>query len=498
MTKTDNLTNAALRAQPKASHFIGGTYVEDTMGEEILSLYPATQEIIARVHSATPAIITKAVAAARTGFAIWRCMAPVERSRILRKAADLMRERNRELSELETLDTGKPLQETLVADASSGAEALEYFASIAATANGEHIDLGGSYAITKREPLGICLGLGAWNYPIQIAAWKAAPALAAGNSMIFKPSEVTCLSALKLAEIFCEAGLPDGVFNVVQGTREAAATLVSHPDIAKISLTGSVPTGMKVAEKAASDLKHVSLELGGKSPIIVFEDSDIDNAVAAAMNGNFYSTGQVCSNGTRVFVHTSIKEEFLKRLKKRTEKIIIGDPLNEDTQLGPLVSKAQLEKVMDYIAIGQSEGAILHCGGGRPQINGLGRGLFVEPTVFTEVKDDMRIACEEIFGPVMCVIDFEEEGEVIRRANNTEFGLAAAVFTKDIQRAYRVIDQLEAGTCWINNYNLTPVEMPFGGFKNSGIGRENGHWALDQYSQVKSIYVEMGDVEAAW
>ncbi|KZL19524.1 NAD/NADP-dependent betaine aldehyde dehydrogenase [Pseudovibrio axinellae] len=498
MTKTDTLTNETLRAQPSGSHFIGGTYVEDTTGEEILSLYPATQEVIARVHSATPSIVDKAVSAARAGFAIWRSTAPSERSRVLRKAADLMRERNRELSELETLDTGKPLQETLVADAASGAEALEYFASVAATTNGEHIDLGGSYAMTKREPLGICLGLGAWNYPIQIAAWKAAPALAAGNAMIFKPSEVTCLSALKLAEIFREAGLPDGVFNVVQANRDAAATLVAHPEIAKVSLTGSVPTGKKVAEKASSQLKHMSLELGGKSPIIVFEDSDIDNAVAAAMNGNFYSTGQICSNGTRVFVHSSIKAEFLKRLKERTEKIIIGDPMNEDTQLGPLVSKPQLDKVMDYISVGQSEGAVLFTGGNRPQVDGLGEGLFVAPTVFTEVKDDMRIACEEIFGPVMCVLDFDGEADVIRRANDTEFGLAAAVFTKDIQRAYRVIDQLEAGTCWINNYNLTPVEMPFGGFKNSGIGRENGQWALDQYSQVKSIYVEMGDVEAGW
>lgn len=498
MTNAETLTKSALRAQPEGSHFIGGAYVEDAAGEDILSLYPATQEVIARVHSATPTVIEQAIGAARKGFCVWRSMAPAERARVLRKAADLMRERNRELSELETLDTGKPLQETLVADAASGAEALEYFAGIAATSTGEHIDLGGSYAITKREPLGICLGIGAWNYPIQIAAWKAAPALAAGNAMIFKPSEVTCLSALKLAEIFCEAGLPDGVFNVVQASREAAAALATHPEIAKISLTGSVPTGKKVAETAAGDMKHLSLELGGKSPIVVFEDSDIDNAVAAAMNGNFYSTGQVCSNGTRVFVHSAIKDEFLKCLKARTEKILIGDPLDEETQLGPLVSKAQLDKVMDYIAIGQSEGATLFCGGKRAEVAGFARGLYVQPTVFTDVKDDMRIACEEIFGPVMCVLEFDDEADVIRRANATEFGLAAAVFTKDIQRAYRVIDQLEAGTCWINNYNLTPVEMPFGGFKNSGIGRENGHWALDQYSQVKSIYVEMGDVEAGW
>ncbi|WP_310620026.1 betaine-aldehyde dehydrogenase [Flexibacterium corallicola] len=487
-----------MKYQPKASHYVNGEYLEDAAGEAIESISPATEAVIARVHSATPAVIEKAMSAAGEGFTVWRKTAPAERARVLRKAADLMREKNQELSELETMDTGKPLQETLVADAASGAEALEYFASIAATEKGEHINLGGSYALTKREPLGICLGIGAWNYPIQIASWKAAPALAAGNAMIFKPSELTVLSALKLAEIFTEAGLPAGVFNVVQGTREAASTLVNHPQIAKVSLTGSVPTGKKVAESAGQSLKHLSLELGGKSPIIVFEDADIENAVGAAMNGNFYSTGQICSNGTRVFVHSAIKDKFFANLKERTEKITIGDPMDEATQLGPLVSKAQHEKVCSYIELGQEEGATLAFGGGSPAVEGVSSSLFVEPTVFTDVKDTMRIAKEEIFGPVMCVLEFSEEDDVIARANDTEFGLAAAVFTKDIQKAYRVIDQLEAGTCWINNYNLTPVEMPFGGFKQSGIGRENGHWALDQYSQVKSIYVEMGDVEAGW
>ncbi|WP_257098547.1 betaine-aldehyde dehydrogenase [Pseudovibrio flavus] len=487
-----------MRAQPAGSHFIGGKYVEDTNGTLIESHYPATQELIARVYSATEPVLEAAIAAAEEGFKVWKKTAPAERARVLRRAADIMRERNHELSVLETLDTGKPLQETLVADAASGAEALEYFAGIAATTNGEHIDLGGSYVLTKREPLGICLGIGAWNYPIQIASWKAAPALAAGNSMIFKPSEMTVLSALKLAEIFKEAGLPDGVFNVVQGDRVAAAAMVAHPKIAKVSLTGSVPTGKKVAEKAASDLKHMSLELGGKSPIIIFEDSDLDNAVGAAMNGNFYSSGQICSNGTRVFVQRSVLSDFLERLKERTLRITIGDPLNEETQLGPIISKGQFDKISQYIDLGSSEGATLEVGGKRVAIEGLENGYFVEPTVFSGVTDDMRIAREEIFGPVMSVLVFDDEDEVIARANDTEFGLAAAVFTKDFQRAYRVIDQIEAGTCWINNYNLTPVEMPFGGHKNSGIGRENGHWALDQYSQVKSIYVEMGDVEAGW
>ncbi|MDD7909071.1 betaine-aldehyde dehydrogenase [Pseudovibrio exalbescens] len=487
-----------LRAQPQASHYIGGAYVEDVAGTEIASIYPATQEVIARVHAATPEVFSKAIESAKTGFAIWRKTSPAERAEVLRKAAELMRAKNHELSVLETLDTGKPLQETLVADAASGAEALAYFAGIAATENGEHINLGGAFAFTKREPLGICLGIGAWNYPIQIASWKAAPALAAGNAMIFKPSEETVLSALKLAEILTEAGLPDGVFNVVQGDREAASLMVNHPEIDKVSLTGSVPTGRIIAQNASKSLKHLSLELGGKSPIIVFEDAHIENAVAACMNGNFYSSGQICSNGTRVFVHKSIKDKFLANLKARTSAILLGDPLNEETQMGPMISKMQFDKTMNYIAVGQEEGATLFHGGKRADVGACPQGLYVEPTIFTEVKDDMRIAREEIFGPVMCVLDFEDEDDVIARANDTEFGLAAGVFTQNIQRAHRVIDQIEAGTCWVNNYNLTPVEMPFGGYKQSGIGRENGHWALDQYSQVKSVYVEMGDVEAGW
>lgn len=492
-SKAENMS-----VQPAGSHFIHGAYVEDTAGAAIVSLNPATQQEIARVHSATPELFEKAVESARKGFVQWKKTSPAERAEVLRKAAQIMRERNHELSVLETLDTGKPLQETLVADAASGAEALAYFASIAATANGEHINLGSSFAMTKREPLGICLGIGAWNYPIQIACWKAAPALAAGNAMIFKPSEVTVLTALKLAEILKDAGLPDGVFNVVQGDRDAAARMVTHPAIDKVSLTGSVPTGRVIAQNASASLKHMSLELGGKSPIVIFEDAEIDNAVAAAMNGNFYSSGQICSNGTRVFVHSSILDRFLDRLVARTKGIKMGDPLDEATQMGPLVSRMQYDKTLDYIRIGQEEGATLYYGGNAPEVTECPNGLFVEPTIFTDVKDTMRIAREEIFGPVMSVLSFDEEDEVIARANDTEFGLAAGVFTCDLKRAYRVIDQIQAGTCWINNYNLTPLEMPFGGFKQSGIGRENGHWALDQYSQVKSIYVEMGDVEAGW
>ncbi|MGW9231342.1 betaine-aldehyde dehydrogenase [Pseudorhizobium sp. NPDC055634] len=487
-----------MRAQPTASHYIDGEYVEDATGTVIESIYPATGEVIARLHAATPAIVAKAVASARRAQAEWAAMTPSARGRVLKRAAEIMRERNRELSELETLDTGKPIQETIVADPTSGADSLEFFGGIAATAlNGAHIPLGADWAYTKRVPLGVCVGIGAWNYPQQICCWKAAPALSAGNAMVFKPSETTPLGALKIAEILTEAGLPKGVFNVVQGDRETGPLLVDHPDVAKISLTGSVPTGRKVAAAAAGQLKHVTMELGGKSPLIVFDDADLDSAVGGAMLGNFYSTGQVCSNGTRVFVQKRIKDAFLERLKARTERIVIGDPLDEATQMGPLVSRAQREKVLAYIEQGKAGGARLVTGGGIPN-DVQGEGCYVQPTVFSDVTDDMTIAREEIFGPVMCVLDFEGEDEVIARANATEFGLSGGVFTADLTRAHRVADRLQAGTLWINTYNLCPVEIPFGGSKQSGFGRENSAAALEHYTELKTIYVAMGPVEAPY
>lgn len=487
-----------MKAQPKASHYINGRFVEDEQGAPIEVIHPATGEVIATVHSATPDIIELAVEAARDAQAAWARRKPVERGRVLRRAADLLRERNEQLARLETLDTGKPIQETLVADAPSAADCLEFMAGAAAAFNGEHIDLGGPFGYTRHEPLGVCAAIGAWNYPIQIAGWKSAPALAMGNAMVFKPSETTPLSALALAEIYTEAGLPDGLFNVVQGFGDVGAALVGHPGVAKVSLTGSVPTGRKVLALAGSHMKHATMELGGKSPLIVFDDADIENAVGGAMLGNFYSSGQVCSNGTRVFVQRGVHDRFLDRLIERTKRIRLGDPLDPDTQMGPLVSRAQHEKVLGYIEAGKAEGATLRCGGGVPRLQGLEGGFFVEPTIFADVRDDMRIAREEIFGPVMSVLSFEDEDEVIHRANDTEFGLAAGVFTGDLARGHRVVGQIKAGTCWINTYNLTPVELPFGGFRQSGIGRENGLAALSHYSQIKSVYVETGDVASPY
>ncbi|MEP9370969.1 betaine-aldehyde dehydrogenase [Mesorhizobium sp. KR1-2] len=487
-----------MRAQPKASHYINGRFVEDDSGAPLPVIYPATGETIATLHSATSKIVEQAIEAAREAQPAWARLKPVERGRILRRAADILRARNEEIARIETLDTGKAIQETLVADPASAADALEFFGGAVGSYNGDYVDLGGSFAYTRREALGICVGIGAWNYPIQGAGWKSAPALAMGNAMIFKPSENTPLSALALAEIYSEAGLPDGLFNVVQGYGDVGGALASHEAVAKVSLTGSVPTGKKVLSLAGSLMKHATMELGGKSPLVIFDDADVENAVGGAMLGNFYSTGQVCSNGTRVFVQKGIYDRFLDRLTQRTKAIRIGDPLDPETQMGPLINKAQHEKVTGYVGIGKAEGATLHHGGGVPSLQGFEGGFFVEPTIFTNVKDDMRIAREEIFGPVMSVLTFEEEDEVVARANATEFGLSAGVFTRDLPRAHRVISELQAGSCWINTYNLAPVEIPFGGYKQSGIGRENALAALGHYSQVKSIYVETGDVASPY
>ena len=479
--------------QPTASHFVNGTYLEDTEGDVIDVVYAATGEKIAQVHAATPAVVEAALAAAKTAQPAWAAMTGTERGRILRRAADIIRDRNRELSELETLDTGKPLQETLVADATSAADALEYFGGLAGSLTGEHIPLpGGDFAYTIRAALGVCVGIGAWNYPTQIACWKGAPALACGNAMVFKPSETTPLCALKVAEILHEAGLPAGIYNVVQGMGAVGGALVEDPRVSKVSLTGSAPTGKRVYAAAAAGMKHVTMELGGKSPLIIFDDANVENAVSGAILGNFYSSGQVCSNGTRVFVQKGIRDAFLARLKERTETAILGDPMDEATSFGPMVTEAQMKIVEGFIAKGLEEGAELVTGGERADMP----GYYLKPTIFAGVTDDMTIAREEIFGPVLSVLDFDDEDDVVARANDSDLGLAAGIFTNDLTRAHRVIGQLEAGTCWINQYNPAPVEMPFGGVKGSGVGRENSKAAIEHYSELKTVYVGMNPVEA--
>ncbi len=476
--------------------YIGGRYVAATGGATFETLNPATGEVLATVQSASRADVDKAVAAAAAGQKVWAAMTAMQRSRILRKAVDILRERNDELALLETLDTGKALSETQAVDIVTGADVLEYYAGLVPALEGEQIPLREtSFVYTRREPLGVVAGIGAWNYPIQIALWKSAPALAAGNAMIFKPSEVTPLTALKLAEIYTEAGLPAGVFNVVNGVGpEVGVALTEHPGIEKISFTGGVATGKKVmASAAGSTLKEVTMELGGKSPLIVCDDADLERAADIAVMANFFSSGQVCTNGTRVFVPQALKADFEAKVVERVKRIKLGDPLAAETNFGPLVSTPHMEKVLGYIAQGQAEGARLLTGGERVTQGDLAKGNFVAPTVFTDCRDDMAIAREEIFGPVMSILAYADEDEVVRRANDTEYGLAAGVVTRDLARAHRMIHRLEAGICWINTWGESPAEMPVGGYKHSGVGRENGLTTLGHYTRIKSVQVELGD-----
>ena len=482
---------------PRYQNFVNGGYQANLNGETFSVINPGTGQVIYEMEVADASIQQAAIDSAREGFACWSAMSGVARSRILMRAVALLRERNDELAKVEVQDTGKPWQEAVAVDVVTGADSIEFFAGLAASIEGNQQDLGGDFYYTRREPLGICAGIGAWNYPLQIACWKAAPALACGNSMIFKPSEETPLGALKLAEIFVEAGVPAGVFNVVQGDGKVGAWLTNHPDIAKVSFTGEVGTGQKVMAASASSLKQVTMELGGKSPLIIFEDADIDNAVSAAMLGNFYTQGEICTNGTRVFVHEAIRDVFLQRLLERTRNNIrLGDPADPETNFGALISAQHQHKVLSYIEIGLAEGATLLHGGQAVQPAAAPGGFFVEPTIFSDCSDDMTICREEIFGPVMSVLSFSDEDEVIRRANSTETGLAAGVFTNDLRRAHRVIHQLQAGICWINSYGASPAEMPVGGYKLSGIGRENGRSTLDHYTQIKAVYVGMTDLES--
>ena len=478
-------------------NFVDGGFVANQSGETFDVINPATGLVIYQVEVADDKIKQLAISSAKQGFATWSAMSPIVRSRILLKAVELLRQRNDELAEIEVLDTGKPGQAASVVDILSGAESIEFFAGLAPGIEGNQQQVDGDFYYTRREPLGICAGIGAWNYPLQIACWKAAPALACGNVMIFKPSEETPLGALKLAEIFTAAGIPNGVFNVVQGAGEVGAWLSHHPEIAKVSFTGEVGTGKKVMAGAATTLKDVTMELGGKSPLIIFDDADIDNAVSAAMLGNFYTQGEICTNGTRVFVQKDIYPTFIEKLVQRTrDNIIVGDPMNPDTNFGALISQKHFDLVKSYIDIGIKEGATLLHGGTALSPDNAPNGYFIAPTIFGDCNDQMTICREEIFGPVMSVLMFDNEEEVIKRANDTEFGLAAGVFTQDITRAHRVIHQMDAGICWINAYGASPAQMPVGGYKQSGIGRENGLATLNHYTQIKSIYVGLQPLES--
>ncbi|XP_077579661.1 4-trimethylaminobutyraldehyde dehydrogenase B [Stigmatopora nigra] len=480
-------------------NFWGGKRRESRERNNVENVYePSTGRVLCKLAPCGAAEVDQAVAAAKSAFVPWSQMSGMERARVMREAAHIIEKRREEIAEMEVVNNGKSITEARL-DVDSARLCIEYYAGLASTLAGQHVQLpGGSFAYTRREPLGVCVGIGAWNYPFQIAAWKSAPALACGNSMVFKPSPVTPVTAVMLAEIYEEAGFPQGLFNVVQGGQETGSLLCHHPDVAKVSFTGSVPTGKKIMEMASKGVKPVTLELGGKSPLIIFEDSDLKNAVRGALMANFLSQGQVCSNGTRVFVQKDILQEFVNEVVKKTKAIEIGDPLLESTRMGGLVNRTHLEKVLAFLDQAKKEGATVLCGGEPfiPSDPKLRHGYYMTPCVLADCRDDMTCVREEIFGPVMSVLSFETEDEVLQRANDTTMGLAAGVFTRDVKRAHRVIEHLKAGSCFINNYNITPVEVPFGGFKMSGIGRENGQVTIEHYSQLKTVYVEMGDVDS--
>ncbi|MGI9297207.1 MAG: betaine-aldehyde dehydrogenase [Gammaproteobacteria bacterium] len=481
---------------PVQKLFIDGAFADASSGATFADINPANNRKICEVQQAAKRDVDLAVAAARRVQPLWAETPARERAKILLRAAELLRAKNDELAELETLDTGKAIVETRAVDVITGAEVLEFYAGIAPAIHGDYVDHPPSaFSLVRREPLGVCAGVGAWNYPIQIALWKSAPALACGNAMVFKPAELTPLTAGRLAEIYAEAGLPPGVFNVVQGDGETGRMLSLHPGVDKISLTGAAETGKRVMADAATTLKHVTFELGGKSPLLIFADCDLEGAVSAALMANFFSTGQVCSNGTRVFVERAVVDEFLAAIKARTENIRLGCPFDLRTQAGPLISREHLQKVEGYMRDAFDSSARHIAGGRRPQDDSLADGNYIRPAVFADCADDMRFVREEVFGPLMAVLTFDGEDEAVRRANATDYGLSAGVFSRDFARAHRVSRRLQAGMVWINDYNITPPEVPFGGVKHSGLGRENGLRTVEHYTQLKTIYANLARVE---
>ncbi|RHY30794.1 hypothetical protein DYB32_004034 [Aphanomyces invadans] len=457
---------------------------------------PSTNAPAIEFHDVDEGQVADAVASAASAQPAWASLSPAARGAILRRAAAILHDETKDIQILESTDTGRVISE-MEGDILSATDCLEYFGGLAPTLGGQMMDFHTpNWAYTRREPFGVTAGIGAWNYPLQSAVWKSAPALAFGNAMVFKPSEETPLTAIRLAEVYARAGLPPGLFNVVLGGGAVGSTLIHHEAVRKVSFTGSVATGKQVYASCASQLKPVTMELGGKSALILFDDTNLDDAVAGAMLANWYSNGQVCSNGTRVFVHASLHDAFVSKLIARTQHLRVGPPLAKSSQVGPMIHAAHLAKVQEYIRIGvEQDKATLFYGGIAPSANASvdPRGNYILPAVFTNCTDSMRIVQEEIFGMVLCVLPFETEDEVIDRANATSFGLSAGVFTNDLKRAHRVLHKLNVGTAWINTYNLAPVELPWGGSKQSGIGRENGVAAANAWTQLKSVYVAMDD-----
>ncbi len=481
--------------QQSIKMLIGGQWVESASGKTFETINPSTGEVLAKVVEGDSEDINRAVIAARKAFesGSWPKLTPSQRGRLLLKLADLIEQNAEELAQLETLDNGKPIRYSRAGDVPLTADHFRYFAGWATKLEGETIPVSipNMFTYTLREPVGVVGQIIPWNFPLQMAAWKLAPALACGNTAILKPAEQTPLTALRLGELICEAGFPEGVVNIVPGFGETAgAALAAHPNVDKIAFTGSTEVGKKILQASIGNLKKVTLELGGKSPNIIFPDADLKFAVRGALNAIFFNQGQVCTAGSRLFVQKSVYDQVVGGLTDAARKMKLGQGIDPGTELGPVVSQEQLDRVTGYIEIGKREGATPRTGGERPGGN-LAQGYFVQPTVFDGVNDDMTIAREEIFGPVVVALPFEDVEEVAARANSSIYGLAAGVWTSDVKKAHKMAAALKAGVIWVNTYNQFDAAAPFGGYKQSGYGREMGHAVLDAYTQTKTVWVSL-------
>ena len=472
---------------------INGEWRSATGGKTMPVVNPATEEVIAEVASADKSDVDAAVAAARAALAgPWGQMSARDRGRLVWKLAERLMERADEIARLETLHNGKPIGESRQVEIPAAAECFQYFAGWADKVHGETVPVKGNHFVyTLREPVGVVAAIVPWNFPLLLAAWKVAPALACGNVVLLKPASQTPLTAIALGEIVSEVGFPPGVLNIITGPGSSVGqAIVEHPDIDKVAFTGDTSTGKQIMRSSADTLKKITLELGGKSPNIVLPDADMEAAIRGATIGIFYGKGEVCAAGSRLLVDRSIKDAFMEKLVARARKMVPGDPLDPKTRLGAIASKGQLERVLRYVETAKKEGAALVAGGGRADI-GTGRGYFMQPTIFDNVTPEMTIAREEIFGPVLATIEFSDLDEAIARANDSPYGLAAAVWTKDIKKAHYVARRLQAGTVWINTYNVYDTAAGFGGYKQSGFGREMGVHALEHYTQVKTVWVDL-------